>query len=107
MTTKWRETTPEGLVLDYEQDGERVTRAMYEPRSLATKLHNAELRKHDVPRDTPLGRPALSMEMVDIYTASKLFPDLMSPDADSRNKAWRKFIASPMSDPYKVIDGVN
>ncbi len=99
--------TPEGYALDFEWDGDVVTRAFWEPRSLATKQHNVELRKHDVPKDTALGRPALSMDEVDRYTIAKLFPGINSADAKERSKEWRRFIASPLSAPYRVIDNVS
>lgn len=107
MSIDRRITTPEGYLLDFEWDGETVVRRFTEPKSYHTKVHNAELRKSEVPRETVLGRPALSMDEVDRYTIAKLFPGINSADTQERSREWRRFIASPLSEPYRVIENVN
>ena len=107
MAIDRREITPEGYLFDYEWEDEKITRRFSQPRSYYTKLHNAELRKHDVPRETAMGRPALSLDEVDRYTIAKLFPGINSFDPQERSQAWKTFIKSPLSEPYRVIRNVS
>lgn len=54
------------------------------------------------PRDTGMGKVALSWPEFDYYVCMHRFPELNSRDAEIRLKATRKFMASPVSEPYKV-----
>jgi hypothetical protein len=54
------------------------------------------------PRTLEEGYVALSIPELDYYVIMQRFPDLQSPDAEIKRKAWLKFIRSPMSEPYRV-----
>lgn len=48
------------------------------------------------------GSVALSIPMLDAQVIRARYPDLNSPDAEIRTKAWQKFAASPESEPYRT-----
>lgn len=54
------------------------------------------------PPGQDFGYLALSIPEFDYYVLQQRFPDLKSPDHEIRLKAWKKFIASPLSEPYRV-----
>jgi hypothetical protein len=65
---------------------------------------NEELRKLDrlegVPEDW--GYVALNIPVPDMRVLQVRYPDLASPDHEIQLRAWKKFIASPESAPYKL-----
>ncbi len=103
---KQREFDPLGYIIDYEFDGldnGKLSRTFWQPHSLEVKLHNKELRKDSqFGADSLVGRWALSMDEIDRYTIGKLFPGINSLDAEERAQEWRRFLRSPLSEPYKV-----
>lgn len=48
------------------------------------------------------GRVALRIPEFDYKFIRAMFPDLASRDATTRSKGWKKFAASPLSEPYRV-----
>lgn len=88
-------------VIGYEWDGLTVTRGIWQPRARATLELNKELRKEELPSG-PQGLWCLSMNEIDRKTIAKLFPGIDAPDRDERNREWRRFMASPLSEPYRV-----
>jgi hypothetical protein len=38
----------------------------------------------------------------DYYMLIELFPELNSPDGETQTRAWQRFLANPISDPYRV-----
>ena len=64
---------------------------------------NAEIRKNEgALRKLQAMEWALQIPTLDYYNLTKANPELVSPDAEIRNKAWRKFIESDISLPYRV-----
>ncbi len=50
----------------------------------------------------------LTIPLADYYTLHRKYPDLKSPCAETRSRAWFKFMASAESAPYKVNShGIN
>jgi hypothetical protein len=96
--------TPDGEHVDrwYFEDGKvwRV-RSQNDRRAILEKnkaLRNADRRKEDGLRW------ALSIPTDDYDVLVKLNPDLGSVDRQIKNQAWRKFLASPESIPYRVYE---
>ncbi len=54
------------------------------------------------PRDSGMGHVALSIPEYDYFILQIRFPELASRDAGVRLAAWKRFIASPLSEPYRV-----
>lgn len=92
----------DNFVHAYEWDGFTVTRAEFEPKGRATKELNKELRKYDLKDNKHMGKWALSMDELDRKHVGKLFPGINSLDREDRNKEWRRFLKSPLSEPYRV-----
>ena len=80
-----------------------LVRENYQP------TRDAELRKVEARRNNPgsvkdvdgLGRCALTIPQHDFQRLIKLFPDLVCPDGLEQTLAWRKFMKSPLSEPYR------
>jgi hypothetical protein len=53
-------------------------------------------------RDLTFGRQVLAIPALDDYLLKKKYPDLNSPDHDTKQRALAKFMASSESAPYKV-----
>lgn len=104
MTIDKREYV-DGYVLGYEWDGTTVTRGIMQPKIAQTLALNSELRKTHIPASS-MGRWALSMDELDRKAVSRLFPEVDAPDPEIRSKAWKRFFASPLSEPYRVRDKI-
>lgn len=48
------------------------------------------------------GRVMLRIPEFDYPFIRAMFPDIASPDATTKTKAWQKFAKSPLSEPYRV-----
>ena len=71
------------------------------------KAFAAELRKEGGVRDRDgLGRLALTIPPGDYQALRRANPDLASSDAKVRTAAWKKFMRSPESLPYRVRDKI-
>ena len=55
-----------------------------------------------LPRRLPDGYVALRIPDEDWPVLKVLFPDLESKDHEIRLRAWKKFEASPIAEPYRV-----
>jgi hypothetical protein len=65
---------------------------------------NRALREgRDAIRKLDSGYVALNIPEQDFYALRKLYPDLTAPDHEVRRKAWQAFVASPFSEPYRVV----
>ena len=56
-----------------------------------------------------IGRPALHMDVTDLYALYERFPELdpiQNPDAMYRAKCWKRWMASSASQPYRVRDRI-
>jgi len=60
------------------------------------------LRQDRLAKGFRWGRPELEIPAIDLHFLTKANPDLASRDATTKTKAWKKFIASPESLPYRV-----
>jgi hypothetical protein len=67
---------------------------------------NRDLRNAKAVRDVPgMGRLALTIPLDDRERLRRKYPELDSTDAQTRTLAWKRFIASEESAPYKVSKG--
>lgn len=48
------------------------------------------------------GRLVLTIPVVDLARIKDRYPELRAPDAETRNRAWHRFIASSESAPYRT-----
>lgn len=62
---------------------------------------NQEIKKHKLRKLQTMGWE-LSIPPADFKMIEMMIPALSSADAQERNAAWRDFIASELSEPYRV-----
>lgn len=81
---------------------------LMQPDRLAILARNAELRKNpQALKNENIGvQVELTIPEVDLYYLKKALPDLDSPDALTRSIAWKKFMASPDADIYRIRERV-
>lgn len=88
------------------QDGTAHGRLLQPSRDLILQ-RNQELRKNpDAIRKLESMGWELSIPEADYYNLRKKYPDLASPDGMVRTLAWKSFLASAESVPYRVRDRV-
>jgi hypothetical protein len=88
------------------RDG-RVTHALEQTnRSEVLQAVAATRREHPVADREGLGRWALSVPYVDWLELRRKYPDLASPDAQIKSRAWLQFMASDESAAYRMREGV-
>lgn len=66
---------------------------------------NRQLRREGL-KDLSFGRWALSIPPIDYKKLVKANPALNAPDAVERTLAWKRFMASPESIPYRVNERI-
>lgn len=81
--------------------------------TFVTSTGNADRRKHleatrrlregiDPKGHASFGSIALQIPELDYAVLRVRYPELNSPDATERTKAWQKFAKSPESEPYRT-----
>jgi hypothetical protein len=84
-----------------------LTMVTLDPKERLILETNAELRKCEPMADRDgLGRWALSVPFLKWVELRRKFPALASTDAEVKSRAWRSFIASADSLPYRVRERV-
>ena len=69
--------------------------------------HVRQIRDGVIPsRDLPFGRVILRIPVEDMPTLRRLYPGLVSRDADERTRAWQAFARSHASFPYRTAPKV-
>lgn len=61
----------------------------------------------EVMRKLDFGVAALTIPQLDYQRLIRIYPDLICPDGHTQTVAWRKFMASSMSEPYRNYPGRN
>ena len=83
-----------------------IVRENYQPTRKAVLEETRELRNLGVTFDVPFGRVALNIPQLDFQRLIKIYPDLNSPDGHTQTRAWRKFIRSSESKPYRLSEKI-
>jgi len=84
-----------------EPDGTVVAR-LHQPSRQAILEHNARSRIEHPRRELTFGRLVLNIPLVDRERLRATHPELDAPDAETRRRAWLKFITSAEALPFKV-----
>jgi hypothetical protein len=101
-------TTDGVLIREVIADADGIHGRLIQPTRDLVLQRNQELRKNpDALRKLEAMAWALSIPEVDYYHLRNKYPELKSPDALVRSLAWKAFIASAESVPYRVRDRVN
>jgi hypothetical protein len=97
------QVTEGGLFLErVGLEGGRIYRELVQPSRELILQHNAHARAAGGPSDLSFGRLQLRIPLEDLAQLYLLNPELNSPDAQIMTQAWRRFVASPESLPYRV-----
>ncbi len=65
-------------------------------------------RNHpELMRKLEFGVAALTIPQLDFQRLCKIYPDLICPDGHTQTTAWRKFMASSESEPFRNYPGRN
>ena len=64
--------------------------------------HNREVMAQGGSRTTSFGKFELCIPSLELANIKKRFPDLEAPDMQIRVRAWKKYIASAESKPWRV-----
>lgn len=83
-------------------DGDHLVREFYQPTRHAVLREVQERRDHPGSmRELGFGRVALTIPQHDYMRLTRANPDLASPDAGIKTKAWKKFCRSSESRIYR------
>lgn len=94
-----------GILQGWRVEGGTLVRSRSQPDRVQLLEHNQELRNNPgALRDMSFAGLEMNLPELDYYLLIEQYPDLNSPDAEIKTKAWRKFMASPLADPYRVRD---
>jgi hypothetical protein len=92
-------------------DGTVARSRSYQPNRAAILKQNRELRKSpDAVRTTSFGKLELDIPITDWKVLGKFFPGLDDPSHPDHKWQMRRFLKSPASDPYRIVErkkGVN
>lgn len=93
------------MVSDHELTDSQYVRSRTQPGRREILEFNQALRADPARiRRLKWAKPQLQIPELDLYRLKHLYPELDSPDAEIRLKAWKRFMASSESKPYRVYD---
>jgi hypothetical protein len=82
-------------------DGKAIT-ATFDPSAKRILEENVGIRNSQIVKQKADMHWALSMSPMQYAQICKRYPDLKSEDGEIQTKAWKKFITSSESKPYRV-----
>ena len=88
----------------YDTTGTVLRRRQTQPNERALLERNAKLRREGGLADLTFAGDQMRIPEIAYYALQKKYPDLASPDGQTRTKAWKKFYASSEADPYRTHD---
>ena len=89
---------------EYDVTGTVLRRRQTQPNERALLERNAKLRREGGLADLTFAGDQLRVPEIAYYQLQKKYPDLASPDGQTRTNAWKKFYASAEADPYRTRD---
>lgn len=90
------------VVVTPHQDGNRVVFDWQQPGWDRILEGLKEVRDRGLTRGLSFGVTELEIPVGMLYFLKRRFPDLDSPDSMIKTAAWKKFLASPMSKPFRT-----
>lgn len=78
-----------------------LVRENYQPNRTAVLENTKRRRIEKINVDAPFGRNMLTIPQLDYQRLIKFYPALNSHDTVEQTKAWKKFLRSPESEPYR------
>ena len=91
------------LFSEFKVEGDRLVRRTAQPtrRPILEFVHRIRTEGDAVRPLTFMGWE-LSIPENDYFPLLEKYPELNSPDAEIRTRAWRKFIGSSEAEPYRI-----
>jgi hypothetical protein len=84
------------------ENGDQVVSNWLQPGRRTLLSNVAEVRDNRLAKEMEWGRAELEIPVMDLHFLKKANPDLDSKDATIKTAAWKKFLASPESLPYRT-----
>ena len=93
------------LFADFKIEGGELVRRIRQPSEDRILDRNRELRKNPgALRELTFAGLELNIPVLHYERLTAKYPDLHSLSAETRTRAWRKFMGSSEADPYRVRD---
>lgn len=97
----WDGFIERGVAVDHKDDGFQISRL--DKQDCRPVLdHNREMMAAGGSRTGSFGKFELCIPELELHNLKRRYPDLASPDMQTRVKAWKKYIRSVESKPWRV-----
>jgi len=90
-----------GVSVDHTPDGFQISRLDHQDCS-DVLAHNREVMANGGARTLSFGKSELLIPELELRNLKKRYPDLAAPDMQIRVRAWKRFIRSAESKPWRV-----
>lgn len=98
INPEWDEPVKSRLV----PNGDQLVGEMIQP-GATLMLHGIKtIRDNRLARSMDWGRAELEIPIIQLENLKRRYPELGSPDQETKTRAWKRFAASPESLPYRV-----
>jgi len=97
----WDGLIEHGISVDHNPDGFQISRVARQDCSAIIE-HNREVMAAGGSRTASFGKVELSIPELELRNLKKRYPDLAAPDMQIRVRAWKRFIRSAESKPWRV-----
>lgn len=94
----WAEPVKTRLV----QDGGQLVGEMIQPGATRMLEGIQTIRDNRLAKTLDWGRTELEIPILQLDKLKLKYPDLASPDGETKTRAWKRFAASPEAAPYRV-----
>jgi hypothetical protein len=98
INPEWHEPVKTRLV----PDGDRLVGEMVQPGATLLLDGIKTIRDNRLAKSLDWGRAELEIPIIQLDNLKRRYPELASPDAETKTRAWKRFAASPESAPYRV-----
>jgi hypothetical protein len=98
----WQGEAGSGLIQSLSLEDGKVLSEVYDPNRNAAMGYIADMRSSADIQDMSWGRWQLSIPELDLMLLKRKYPELNSKDNDMKTRAWKRFLASSESKPYRV-----
>ena len=101
-STQPRQLSPDDVRTKVWFEHGHIVRENYQPTRKAVLEATKYRRDHPgIMKDAPFGRAMLTIPQLDYQRLMKVYPALNSLDAVEQTKAWKRFLRSAESEPYR------
>ena len=99
--TQPRRSSPDDVKTRVWFEGGHIVREHYQPTRKAILEAIKQRRNAGTMIDAPFGRCELSIPELDYHRLIRAYPALNSHDTVEQTKAWKRFLRSAESEPYR------